>query len=53
MSGGSVVDIATGYELEDRGVGVPSPGRVKNLNSTSSSPALGSTQWVPGTLSRG
>jgi hypothetical protein len=54
----SSVGIATGYGLDDGGVGVPSPGRVKNfLFSTSSSPALGSTQppiqWVPGALSRG
>jgi hypothetical protein len=41
----SLGDIATGYGLDDRGVGVPSPGRVKNiLFSTSSIPALGSTQ---------
>jgi hypothetical protein len=26
-----VVGIATGYGLDDRGVGVPSPGRVKNF----------------------
>jgi hypothetical protein len=44
--------------LDDRGVGVPSPGRVKNfLFSTSSRPALGPTQppieWVPGVLSQG
>jgi hypothetical protein len=60
-SGGSrdsEVGIATGYGLDDRGVGVPSPGRVKNfLFSTSSRSALGltqlSTQWVPGALSEG
>jgi hypothetical protein len=41
----SSVGIATGYGLDDRGVGVPSPGRVKNfLLSTSSRPALGFTQ---------
>jgi hypothetical protein len=27
----SVVDIATGFGLDGRGVGVPSPGRVKNF----------------------
>jgi hypothetical protein len=52
----SVVSIATCYGLDDRGVGVPSPGRVKNfLFSMSSRPALESTQppiqWVPGALS--
>jgi hypothetical protein len=54
----SAVGIATGYGLDDRGVGVPSPGRVKNfLFCTSSRPALGSThppiQWVLGALSAG
>jgi hypothetical protein len=53
----SVVDIATGYGLDDRDRS-SSPGRVKNfLLSTSSTPALGSTQppiqWVPGALSQG
>jgi hypothetical protein len=52
----SAVGIATGYRLEDRGVGVRIPGRVKNfLLSKSSRPSLGSTQpsiqWVPGALS--
>jgi hypothetical protein len=47
------VGIATGYGLDDREVGVKSPGRVKNfLFSTSSKPAVGSTQppiqWVTG-----
>jgi hypothetical protein len=38
----SVFGIATGYGLDDRGVGVPSPGRIRNfLFSTSSKPALG------------
>jgi hypothetical protein len=54
----SVVGIATSYGLDDRGVGVPSPDRVKNfLFSKSSRPALRSTQppikWVPGALSLG
>jgi hypothetical protein len=54
----SVVGIATGYGLDDRGVGSSSPGRVKNFHfSMSSRPALGSTQlpiqWAPGTLSSG
>jgi hypothetical protein len=41
----SAVDIVIGYGLDDRGVGVPSPDRVKNfLFSTSSRLALGSTQ---------
>jgi hypothetical protein len=53
-----IVRIATSYGLDDRGVGIPSPGSVKNfLFSSSSRPALGSTQppiqWVPGALSRG
>jgi hypothetical protein len=52
----SAVGIATGYELDGRGVRSSSPGREKNfLFSTSSRPALGSTQppvqWVPGALS--
>jgi hypothetical protein len=47
----SAVCIATGYMLEDRGVGSSSPGRVKNfLFSTFFRPALGPTQWVLGTL---
>jgi hypothetical protein len=57
VSRDSVVRIATGYGLDDRGR-CSSPGRVKNfLLSTSSRPALGSTQppiqWVPGALSPG
>jgi hypothetical protein len=57
-SWGSLVGIATGYGQDDRAVGVPSPGRVKNfLFSTLSRPALGSTQppnqWVPGALPPG
>jgi hypothetical protein len=52
------VGIATSYRLDDRGVGIKSPGGVKNfLYSTSSRPALGSTQlpmqWVPGAFSSG
>jgi hypothetical protein len=48
----SVVGIAMGYGLDDQGVGVPSPGMVKNfLFSTLYRPALGTThppiQWVP------
>jgi hypothetical protein len=48
----SAVGIATGYWLDDQGVGVP----VKNFYfSMSSKPALGSIQlpiqWVPGVLS--
>jgi hypothetical protein len=58
VSRDSVVGTATGYGLDDRGVEVPSPGRVKNFHfSMLSIPALGSTQppiqWVPGALSRG
>jgi hypothetical protein len=54
----SSVGIATDYELDDRGVGIPSASRVKNfLLSTSSRTALGSTQppihWVPVALSPG
>jgi hypothetical protein len=52
----SSVGIATGYGLDDQGVGVKSPGRVRNcLFSTSCRLALGFTQppipWVPGDLS--
>jgi hypothetical protein len=58
MSRDSVVGIATGYGLDDGGVGVPSPGKVKNfLISTSSRPALRPTyppiQGISGTLSPG
>jgi hypothetical protein len=54
----SVVGIATGYGLDDRGVGVRVPEWVKNfLFSTSSRPALGSIQphiqWVLVALSLG
>jgi hypothetical protein len=52
----SSVGTAAGYGLDDRGQS-SSPGRIKNfLFSTSSRPALGSTQppiqWVPGFLPR-
>jgi hypothetical protein len=55
---GSVDGIVTGYRLDDLGVGVPSPGRVKNfLFFMSSRPVLGSTQpptqWTLGVLSQG
>jgi hypothetical protein len=58
MSRDSAVGIATGHGLDDRGVGVLSPGRGKNfLFSRSSRPALGPTQppiqRVLGTLSPG
>jgi hypothetical protein len=54
----SVVGIATGYGLDDRGVGVRVPGRIKDfLFCTSSRPSVGPTQppiqWVPGALSPG
>jgi hypothetical protein len=54
----SAVGIATGYGLDDQGVGVPRPGGGKNFYfSMSSKPALGPTQtpiqWVPGALSSG
>jgi hypothetical protein len=52
----SVVGIATSYGLDDRVVGVRVP-VVSRIFSTSSRPALGSTQppiqFVPGTLSLG
>jgi hypothetical protein len=31
MSVDGIVGVETGYGLDDRGVGVPSPGRVKNF----------------------
>jgi hypothetical protein len=41
----SPIDIVTGYGLDNRGVEVPSIGKIKNfLFTTSSRPALGSTQ---------
>jgi hypothetical protein len=54
----SVVGVANGYELEDRGGRSSSLGRVENfLFSTSSRPVLEPTrppiQWVPGALSPG
>jgi hypothetical protein len=52
-----VVGIATGYGLDDQGVGVRVPVGSRILFSKSSRPALGPTQppiqWVPGTLSPG
>jgi hypothetical protein len=58
LSPESAVGIAIGYGLEDRGVEVRVPVKIKNiLFSTSSRPALGSTQtpiqWVPWALSSG
>jgi hypothetical protein len=58
MSRDSVASIANSYGLEDRGIGVKRPGRVKNfLFSVISKPALMSAQppiqWVPGVLSLG
>jgi hypothetical protein len=51
---GSVFGIATGYRLEDRGVGVRVPVGSRII-STFSRPALDPTeppiQWVPGALS--
>jgi hypothetical protein len=52
----SVVGTATGYRLDDRGVGVQSPGKSKiSLLSTSSRSDMGTTQppiqWVPVSLS--
>jgi hypothetical protein len=48
----SSVGIETGYGLEDQGVGVPSPCRVKNFLISRSRKALKSIhppiQWVPG-----
>jgi hypothetical protein len=49
MSRDSSVGIATGYGLDDRGVGVRVPVGVKNfLFSTSSRPALGLTSYPMG-----
>jgi hypothetical protein len=52
----SVVGIATGYGLDDRGVGYRVPVESR-IFSASSRPALGPTQppiqWVPGALSPG
>jgi hypothetical protein len=52
----SSVGIATGYGLDDRGVGVRVPVGSR-IFSTSSRPALGLThppiEWVPGALSPG
>jgi ABC-type lipoprotein release transport system permease subunit len=53
---GSVVGIATGYGMDDRGVGVRVPVGSR-IFFTSSRPTLGPTQlpiqWVPGALSPG
>jgi hypothetical protein len=53
MSRGSAVGIATAYGLDDRGVGVPSPARAKNIYCSMSSrlvlrPTQPPIQWVPG-----
>jgi hypothetical protein len=52
----SAVGIATGYGLDDRGVGVRVPVGSR-IFSTSSRPAVGPTQppieWVPGLFPRG
>jgi hypothetical protein len=57
MSRDSVVDIATGYGLGDRGIGIRVRWVKNFLFSTSSRPALGSIQSpiqrVPGALSLG
>jgi hypothetical protein len=58
VSRDSAVSIATGYWLDDRVVGVPSPGGIKNFHfSVSFRLALGSTQpsiqWIPAALSPG
>jgi hypothetical protein len=58
MSRDSAVGIATGYGLDDRGVGVRvSVGGTNFHFSTASRPALGPTQppiqWVPGIFSWG
>jgi hypothetical protein len=52
----SAVGIATGYGLEERGVGVRIPVGSRILFSKSSRPALGPTRpikWVPRALSLG
>jgi hypothetical protein len=53
----SSVGIATGYGLDDRGVGARVPVGSNFIFSTSSRPALRFTQppiqWVPGALSTG
>jgi hypothetical protein len=53
----SVVGIATGYGLDDQGVGSSSLGRVKNFLFSTARPAMGFTQpliqWVPEDLSPG
>jgi hypothetical protein len=56
-SRGSSVGIATGYGLDDRGVGVRVPSRIKRFHSSPSRPGLGPTQlsdhWVQGAFSSG
>jgi hypothetical protein len=53
----TAVGIATGYRLDDQGVGVRVPLGARFFSSTSSRPVLGPTQppiqWVPGTFSPG
>jgi hypothetical protein len=57
MNRDSVVGIATGYRLDDRGFGVSSPVMVKNFLYSTSSPTLGTNQppnkWITGALSTG
>jgi hypothetical protein len=53
----SLVGIALGYELDDRGSRVQFPARARNFFTTASRTALGPTQppiqWVSGALSLG
>jgi hypothetical protein len=44
------VGIATGYGLEDRGVGVQAPVGSRIFSTSSTQPPI---QWVPGALSQG
>jgi hypothetical protein len=50
LSRDSAIGIATHYGLDDRGVGVPSPGRVKNF-LLFHGPTQPPIQWVLGALS--